>query len=324
VETTWDGLPITPEWPWGATVVVSRRSGARDGDVLLLHRAHHGPDFAGDWAWTTPAGARQPGESILAGALRELAEEAGLTSTTIEPIDLSGRWALFAAEFDAHTTVTLHDQEHDQFAWVRPSEASTRVRPAVVAGGIRRALATPLPPITFRPLQRTDFPNLVTWQNADHVRPWWDDAIVDVEAAETEYGPNVDGTAPTLVDIILVDGQPAGFIQHGPLHADDDYLETAGWVTDGGADAVAIDYAIGVAAHVGIGLGTRVIWAYLRDIVFTRVPGTRFIVADPATRNVASVRACEKAGFRRIFDFAPEPGSPRHALCLWERDRVVG
>jgi 8-oxo-dGTP pyrophosphatase MutT (NUDIX family) len=40
---------------------------------LLLHRAHHGPDFAGDWAWTFPAGCRQPGERVYLSVLRELA-----------------------------------------------------------------------------------------------------------------------------------------------------------------------------------------------------------------------------------------------------------
>src|SRR5215468_2300038 len=54
MDTTWDGVPITPEWPRGASVVVRRP----DGDVLLLHRAHHGADYAGPWGWTTPAGSR--------------------------------------------------------------------------------------------------------------------------------------------------------------------------------------------------------------------------------------------------------------------------
>jgi hypothetical protein len=51
METTWDRLPITPDWPTGATVVVRRG----DGDLLLLHRAVRGVDYDGDWAWTAPA-----------------------------------------------------------------------------------------------------------------------------------------------------------------------------------------------------------------------------------------------------------------------------
>lgn len=63
---TWDGLPVAPEPPHGACVVVRRAAG----EYLVLHRAHLGRDFAGDWAWTPPAGSRQPGEPVLAAALR--------------------------------------------------------------------------------------------------------------------------------------------------------------------------------------------------------------------------------------------------------------
>ena len=44
LRTTWDGLPISEEPPFGATVVVYRHNGARL-EILLLHRAHHGPDY---------------------------------------------------------------------------------------------------------------------------------------------------------------------------------------------------------------------------------------------------------------------------------------
>ena len=77
LRTTWDGLPISEEPPFGATVVVYRHNGARL-EILLLHRAHHGPDYVGDWAWTPPAGSRLPDEPIEACARRELLEETGL------------------------------------------------------------------------------------------------------------------------------------------------------------------------------------------------------------------------------------------------------
>src|ERR1700734_4096021 len=75
--TTWDGEPISREPPHGATIVVASR--APEGwRYVLLHRAHHGPDYAGDWAWTPPSGSRKPGEALAACAARELEEETGL------------------------------------------------------------------------------------------------------------------------------------------------------------------------------------------------------------------------------------------------------
>ena len=60
---TWDGLPVSDTDPRGASVIVYRE-GKAGLEVLVLHRAHRGPDFEGDWAWTPPSGARQPGENI--------------------------------------------------------------------------------------------------------------------------------------------------------------------------------------------------------------------------------------------------------------------
>ncbi len=137
--------------------------------------------------------------------------------------------------------------------------------------------------------------------------------------------PRIDGTAPTRVDVIRFGGRPVGFIQCTPLAADAGYFDIARWATDCGAHTVAIDYTIGEESLVGRGIGTRVIWTYIREVVPTHFPGTRFVVADPHAGNIASRRACEKAGFRRVFDFEPHPGGgPRQALCAFDRDRVLG
>jgi 8-oxo-dGTP pyrophosphatase MutT (NUDIX family)/RimJ/RimL family protein N-acetyltransferase len=306
VDTTWDGLPIAADWPNGATVVV-RRS---DGHMLLLHRAHHGPDFDGDWAWTPPAGARHPGEPILVSALRELAEEAGLTDVPITPVELSTVWGLFAAEVEQDTAVTLVDVEHDQYRWVRPADALAMCRPLVVAGNIRRVLSHPARSIAFRPLHRDDLPSMVTWQAAPHVATGWRDRAATVDAVQT--------------DVVLLDGRAVGFIRMAPLAADPDYLALADYATGGGADAVAIDYAIGEPDLVGRTLGSRMIWGYMRDVVFERRPGTRFVVTDPQAANVAAVRSCEKIGFRRVHEFYPDPERPRHSLYVLDRARVFG
>jgi 8-oxo-dGTP pyrophosphatase MutT (NUDIX family) len=321
VDTTWDGLPVTVDWPRGTSVVVRRRP---DGYVLLLHRAHLGRDFHGDWAWTTPAGSRQPGEAILECTQRELLEEAGLFDVELAPVDLTGNWALFTAEVDAATPVRLGDVEHDRFEWVPADVAEERVMPRIVAGGLRRAVAVPMDLIAFAPLRRSDLPDVVGWLSAAHVRRWWPDAVADDESAEAEYGPRIDGRSATSVDVMLVAGRPVGFVELTPLTADPEYLDVAQWTTDGGSETFAIDYAIGDSAMVGLGLGTRMLWQYIRDVVVKRFPDMRFVVTDPETANVASIRACEKAGFRRTVEFETEPERRRHSLCLFDRGRVFG
>src|SRR5207248_4051129 len=60
----------------GVAIVVWRRNPRLE--VLLLHRSMFGQSFAGDWAWTTPGGAREPGETAATTAACELFEETGL------------------------------------------------------------------------------------------------------------------------------------------------------------------------------------------------------------------------------------------------------
>ena len=132
--TTWDGLPITPHPPFGTSIIVYRR--AKQGmEFLILHRAQDGPAPEGDWAWTSPSGARLPNESVDDCARRELHEETGLTL----PIHATGHgqesWAIYYVEVSTEQIVTL-DVEHDRYLWVTLDEALTRCRPAVVAEGI--------------------------------------------------------------------------------------------------------------------------------------------------------------------------------------------
>ena len=127
MRATWDGQPISAEPPFGATVVVFRFYGGAT-EVLLLHRAHHGPEYAGDWAWTPPAGARLPGEAVDACARRELLEETGLEL----PLELtecgSAEWPHYVAEARHGAEIRL-DAEHDRFEWVTADEAPMRSLP---------------------------------------------------------------------------------------------------------------------------------------------------------------------------------------------------
>jgi hypothetical protein len=87
MDRTWDDKPIAREPPFACCVVVWREA-AGDREFLLLHRlAPGGVDFAGDWAWTPPAGARQPGEPPDTAAARELQD----LSSVVESVILTGR-----------------------------------------------------------------------------------------------------------------------------------------------------------------------------------------------------------------------------------------
>jgi 8-oxo-dGTP pyrophosphatase MutT (NUDIX family) len=142
VETSWDGLPIARDKPF-ACVVIVWRDGLDRREFLLLHRlAPGGAGYEGDWAWTPPAGARQPGEAPTDAARRELLEETGL-ALPLRPLPgaaVTDEVELYAAHAPASAQVVL-DAEHDRFAWLPLDEAAGRCLPPLVAAGLRNAVA---------------------------------------------------------------------------------------------------------------------------------------------------------------------------------------
>jgi len=323
VRRTWDGLAIADEHPYGSSVVVRRRRGDHL-DYLLLHRNANGPDYEGDWAWTSPAGARQPGEAVYPGVLRELAEEAGLTALAPWAVDLSARWCVFAVDVEPATSIDLVDPEHDRYEWLSSEECLRRVLPPSIAEAqISRTLTIPSMEVSFRRMAHDDLPAVVGWQQAPHARRWFHGDGITLEDARGRYGPRIDGAAPVRMWVVQMDGIDAGYLQDYIVGDQDDYA-----VRIGEPDAVGFDYVIGDPALVGRGLGTRMVWTFLRDIVATHYPAAPRFVASPDHRNVASLRALAKCGFTQgLWIDAPTPlGEPPVAeiVCTLDRRHWLG
>ena len=136
MERTWDGLPIADDLPTGAVIAVFRRRGEHI-EWLVLHRAHRGPDFDGDWAWGAPSGCRLPGEAVEDCARRELLEETGLDLNPAPLLD-DDEWPLFMVEAPPEADVGL-SPEHDAYRWVDLLTASDLIKPELVAQQLRRA-----------------------------------------------------------------------------------------------------------------------------------------------------------------------------------------
>lgn len=146
--------------------------------------------------------------------------------------------------------------------------------------------------LSFRRLERSDFPVLQRWLASPHVAAWWKESL-DLAGMEAKYGPRVDGTEPTHVFIVEQDGERIGWIQ---WYLWADYPEHARQL--GAAPSSAgIDFAIGELRLTGLGLGPAIIREFLEQFVFSN-PTVSAVIADPEESNLRSLRAFEKAGFR--------------------------
>jgi len=318
--TTWDGLPVARDRPHGSSVVV-RRSGpdGADGDgtqVLVLHRAANGVDYEGEWAWTTPAGARLPGEPVAVGAARELFEEAGLAGADVWPVDLSGDWAVWACDVPVHAPVTLHDAEHDRFEWLPAGTAARRCLPAMVGHNVARAAGLPRPPVTVRPAAPTDLDEMLAWRATAHVERRF--GALD-DCGRAELSARLAGEAAVGVLTVLAGGRPVGYVQHYRLAEAAAGADPVRAIAD--PAAVGIDYLIGDPTLLGHGVGTRAVWAAVRHLCDVG-PTVPQVVADPGADNPASARVLAKAGFTEIGQVpADHPGAdggraPRRVMAF--------
>jgi len=167
--------------------------------------------------------------------------------------------------------------------------------------------------IAFNALTATDLPRLHEWLGREHVLRWWGERGTYNDVVEL-YLPSIEGSDPSDLYAIAVDGRPVGFIQTYLLA---DYPEHA-MLLDVGTEAAGLDLFIADPDLIGQGLGAEVIRSFTAGIVFAR-PETRACVADPDVRNRASIRAFERAGFARVRDYLDPSDGEVHALVLLER-----
>ena len=145
--------------------------------------------------------------------------------------------------------------------------------------------------ISFRPIERADFPVMQKWLAAPHVAIWWNEPF-DMVSLEAKYGSRIDGSEPIYTYVIQFEGIPIGWIQWYRWR---DFPEHA--IRLGVDDRSAgIDLAIGEVEMTGRGLGPTVIREFGTNYIFSN-SDLDAIVVDPSASNLHSVSAFKKAGF---------------------------
>lgn len=146
--------------------------------------------------------------------------------------------------------------------------------------------------ISFRPMTRDDFPDVLRWRTTPHVTAWFRSAPRDLEMVEEKFGPRIDGSQRVQVDVLLVNLKPVGYMQHQMRD-------------DGERKIAEIDFLIGEYRYINRGVGSRAIAEYSARIARLN-PGVSQIISQPNIRNGRSAGALAKAGFKRVVDVAAD------------------
>jgi ADP-ribose pyrophosphatase YjhB (NUDIX family) len=115
LQVPFDGLFLSPEPPWGTSVLVLRNPD----ELLLLRRRGE---------WTPPAVTRLPGEPIASCAARALDELTGLRLPMWPIADADPAWTVFVA-----TANDSHVVRCEEYEWVSIEEARARCTALVAA-----------------------------------------------------------------------------------------------------------------------------------------------------------------------------------------------
>ena len=174
---------------------------------------------------------------------------------------------------------------------------------------------------SIRPMTAGDFPDVSGWVNEPHVARWWDEHR-SLEQVAAHYGDALSGKDPTRMWVWEVNGRSVGFSQDYRISDHPDYA-----LLSSRPDAVGFDYALGEPAFVGRGLGTSLLWVFLRDIVWPAYPDVGEFFAAPDHRNSVSLRLLAKLGFTQGMWF-DEPGQRGRAEtvigCSLDVAKVIG
>ncbi len=174
--------------------------------------------------------------------------------------------------------------------------------------------------IGFRRMVMDDLPVMHRWLQTPHVLEWWWGGVApSYEAVTEKYGPRIRGEEPTDPYLMLSGDRPIGYIQTYMIR---DYPEYAALVeADDGA--AGMDLFIGEEDSLHKGLGSHILRAFLREIVFGAGDATSCII-DPSEANRIAIRAYEKAGFRYLKT-VPSPNEPTpECLMRITRADVLG
>lgn len=144
----------------------------------------------------------------------------------------------------------------------------------------------------FCPLTIADFNIMHEWFNQPHVQAFYSLHSWRFDEVEKKLMPYLSKTNPVKGFIASLKGTPVAYLQYSPLtHNPWPEQDLPDSVITNGA---GIDFFIGAPSLIGKGLGSKVIDAFIRQVIWAQY---EYCLADPDIHNLQSIKALNKCGF---------------------------
>jgi RimJ/RimL family protein N-acetyltransferase len=170
-----------------------------------------------------------------------------------------------------------------------------------------------VPGIGFRPLEADDLQQVFLWLLKPHVTKWYSPEPSSFMECVAKYGPRTREGNAVRAFIVLMDDMPIGYIQTYAIATFPDY--EAQLACEPGV--AGMDLFIGEESFLHRGFGPDIMTRFVDEIVFAG-DAAQACIAGPAEGNRESIRAFEKAGFRRWKTVRIDD---RQVECVMRRER---
>jgi len=147
--------------------------------------------------------------------------------------------------------------------------------------------------INFKNLSEKDLSLIYKWFKKKHVKQFYSLKNWTLEDIAKKYNPYIKNLEPIYAYIINIDDIPIGYIQYYYLK---EYpFDNQNLSKDIIDKTAGIDFYIGDENYINKGYGKKVISKFLQDILKNKF---KYCIADPDTRNIASIKMLEKLDFK--------------------------
>lgn len=155
--------------------------------------------------------------------------------------------------------------------------------------------------LSFRSLEKGDYPYLLKWLMSENVRAWWDkDVIWTLEAIEAKYQTYVegykieDGRKKSIRSyIVCAAGHPIGYLQ---AYKALDFLRTD-FLNFLPKPLDSLDFYLGETSFLGQGLGKKALLQYIK---FHEQMSKSSLLVILDKDNQKAIQTCKKVGFSKL------------------------